>query len=288
MSIVIVTDTLCDLSPELVEKAKIKSLLPLGVKFDGDETEYYDGITITPDEIYARVDKTGTLPKTSAVTTKQFYEAFKKELDEGNEVFYVGAGSGISSTYQNACIAREQFENKEKIAISDSMTLSTGIGLLILKARKYIDEGKSLNEIKELIDKHALNSSVKFCINRLDYLYKGGRCSTTSFLLGNFVHIHPVIKVVDNKLIVAKKPMGKYEKAMDEQIKEFERDLKKVDLDCVFITHSGPAESKDYEYIYNKLIKYVPEENLHITRAAATVTCHCGPRTIGILYLFKI
>lgn len=287
MAISLITDTLCDLSKELYDIVKCAAVLPLVVNFKGDEKEYYDGVDITPDEIYKRVEKEKSTPKTAAISVQRFLEAFKKELEKGNQVFYVGTGSGISSTFQNAVLAKNQL-NSDDIELSDSKTLSTGIGLLLLKARKYIDEGKNIHEIKELIDKHADNSSVKFCVDVLDYLYKGGRCSTAAFLMGNFLHIHPIIKVVNNKLIVEKKVRGKYEKAMDEQINEFKNDLHKIDMENVFITHSGPSDCKDYEYIKERIEKYVPKGHLHITRAGATVSSHCGPRTIGILYLFKV
>lgn len=285
MAITLISDSLCDLTEELIKEWDVK-ILPLSVTFADDDKVYDDGKDITPDMIYKHVDEKKVLPKTSAVTIEKFYNAFKEELDKGNQVFYVGAGSGISSTYQNALAAKEEL-NSNDIEISDSMTLSTGIGLLVHKARKYIDEGKSLKEIKSLIDNHALNSSVKFSIDIMDYLYLGGRCGGLSRFFGSLLHIHPIIKVVDNKLIVASKPRGKYEKAMDEQIKMFNEDLKHIDTDCLFITHSGPETSKDYEYIYNKLKSKFPEKNIHITRAGSTVSSHCGPRTIGILYLLK-
>lgn len=286
MSITLLSDSLCDLSKELIEKLDIK-IIPLNVTFADDDKVYEDGIDIDPDMIYEHVKVKNVLPKTSAIPPQKFKEFFEKELEKGNQVFYVGTGSGISSTYQNAMMAKNEIDSDD-IMISDSKTLSTGIGLLLFKARKYINEGKSLSEIKELIDKHAENSSVKFSIDIMDYLYMGGRCSGMKFFFGKMLHIHPIIKVIDNKLVVFKKPRGLYEKAMDEQINEFIEEFDNIDQECLFITHSGPTSCKDYEYIYSRIKDKFPNKNIYITRAGSTVSSHCGPKTIGILYLLKI
>lgn len=285
MGITIITDSLNDLTEELLKVVDCK-IIPLNVIFPGDDKIYLDGVDITADEIYERVEKSKTLPHTAAITPSIFIQYFKEELDKGNQVFYTGTGSGISSTFQNAVIAKEELDPENKlIALTDSKTLSTGIGLLLLKARKAINEGNDLFKVKEIVDSYVDKLSVKFCIDILDYLYKGGRCGALSYLFGKVLHIHPLIKVEDNKLKVAEKPRGKYEKAMDLQIEEFKKDLKYIDMDYLFITHSGPKDCKDYQYIYDRIKDYIPEGHLFVTRAKATVSCHCGPRTIGILYI---
>ena len=282
--ITILTDSTCDLSKELIEKNEIK-VIPLHVSFPNDSKTYLDGVDITSEEIYNYADKHGVLPKTGAVNIEEFNEVFYKEMKEGNEVFYVGIGSGLSSTYNNARIAAQSFE-EGKIAVVDGQNLSTGTGLLVLKAAKLRNEGYSLEEIKVEVERCVPLVSAKFCIDRLDYLYKGGRCSGMTRLVAHALKIHPVAKVIDNKLKVYKQPRGKYENAVDVQIDEFINDLPNIDTSNVFITHSGWIDGFD-DYIYRKISPLMDKENIHITLAGSTVSSHCGPKTIGILYILK-
>lgn len=282
--ITILTDSTCDLSQDLIEKYNIK-IVPLHVSFPGNDKQYLDGIDIHSEEVYQTAEKLNVLPKTGAVNLTEFIDIFDKELKEGNEVFYTGIGSGLSSSYNNACVASQQFE-EGKIAVVDSENLSTGIGLLVIKAAKLRDEGKTLEEIKKEVEKAVPLVSTKFCIDRLDYLYKGGRCSGMTMIVAHALKIHPVAKMINNKLVVYKKPRGKYINAVDVQIEEFMNDLPNMDTSCVFITHSGRIDGFD-KYIYDKISPYIEKENIHITEAACTVSSHCGPKTIGILYILK-
>lgn len=281
----IFTDSLCDCTPELIKQGGFH-VVPLFVHFKGDEKEYLDGVDISPEEIYEIVDKTSVLPSTAAVTPDRFINEFKKATEAGNKVIYIGTGSGISSTYQSAVIAAGEFK-EGMVTVIDSQTLSSGISLLLFKTKRLVEEGKNPEEIKSIIEKDVKKLSVKFCVEKMDYLYHGGRCSGLAKIFGTALHIHPVITVKDNKLSVTSKPRGLYKKALDEQIKLFIHDLKRIDLSCVFITHSGGQGFDGDQYIYHALNSYVPEGNLHITRAGAVVSSHCGPGTIGILYLLK-
>ena len=233
----IITDSTCDLSKELIEKYNIR-VIPLHVSFPGDDTQYLDGVNINSEQLYDLAAKLNVLPKTGAVNVVEFIKVFEEELAKGNEIFYVGIGSGLSSTYNNACIAREQFPDS-KIVVLDGQNLSTGTGLIVIKAARLANEGKSLEEIKEICEKAVPLVSAKFCIDRLDYLYKGGRCSGMAMIAAHALKIHPVAKVINNKLVVYKKPRGKYENAVEVQIDEFMHDLDNIDKSCVFITHSG-------------------------------------------------
>ena len=234
---------------------------------------------------YDLATKLNVLPKTGAVNVVEFIKVFEEELAKGNEIFYVGIGSGLSSTYNNACIAREQFPDS-KIVVLDGQNLSTGTGLIVIKAARLAKEGKSLEEIKEICEKAVPLVSAKFCIDRLDYLYKGGRCSGMAMIAAHALKIHPVAKVINNKLVVYKKPRGKYENAVEVQIDEFMHDLDNIDKSCVFITHSGRMGGIDKQ-IYEKISPYLDKENLFITEAGCTISSHCGPKTIGILYILK-
>lgn len=280
----IITDSTCDLSKELIEKHNIR-VIPLHVSFPGDDTEYLDGVNINSEQLYDLAKKLNVLPKTGAVNVVEFIKVFEEELAKGNEIFYVGIGSGLSSTYNNACIAREQFPDS-KIVVLDGQNLSTGTGLIVIKAARLAKEGKSLEEIKEICEKTVPLVSAKFCIDRLDYLYKGGRCSGMAMIAAHALKIHPVAKVINNKLVVYKKPRGKYENAVEVQIDEFMHDLDNIDKSCVFITHSGRMDGIEKQ-IYDKISPYLDKENLFITEAGCTISSHCGPKTIGILYILK-
>ena len=280
----IITDSTCDLSKELIEKYNIR-VIPLHVSFPGDGTEYLDGVNINSEQLYDLATKLNVLPKTGAVNVVEFIKVFEEELAKGNEIFYVGIGSGLSSSYNNACIAREQFPDS-KIVVLDGQNLSTGTGLIVIKAARLAKEGKSLEEIKEICEKAVPLVSAKFCIDRLDYLYKGGRCSGMAMIAAHALKIHPVAKVINNKLVVYKKPRGKYENAVEVQIDEFMHDLDNIDKSCVFITHSGRMDGIEKQ-IYDKISPYLDKENLFITEAGCTISSHCGPKTIGILYILK-
>lgn len=280
----IITDSTCDLSKELIERYNIR-VIPLHVSFPGDDTEYLDGVNINSEQVYNLAAKLNVLPKTGAVNVVEFIKVFEEELAKGNEIFYVGIGSGLSSSYNNACIAREQFPDS-KIVVLDGQNLSTGTGLIVIKAARLAKEGKSLEEIKEICEKAVPLVSAKFCIDRLDYLYKGGRCSGMAMVAAHALKIHPVAKVINNKLVVYKKPRGKYENAVEVQIDEFMHDLDNIDKSCVFITHSGRMGGIEKQ-IYDKISPYLDKENLFITEAGCTISSHCGPKTIGILYILK-
>jgi DegV family protein with EDD domain len=236
--------------------------------------------------IFEKVEEKGTLPSTSAIPPQTFIEIFKKEIEQGNRVIYIGGGSGISSTYRNSWLAKQELDSND-IFVIDSQNLSNGVALLLIKARQYINEGKTAEEVVELVSQHINKLSVKFSVDIMDYLYKGGRCSGAKYLLGKFLHIHPIIKVIDNKLEVAAKPRGVYKKALDLQINEFLEDLPNIDDFCLFITHSCKESDGDYQYVYEKVSEHFPADRIIINEAGGTICSHCGPRSFGILYILK-
>lgn len=280
--VVILADSTVDLSEELVKEWDVK-IIPLHVTIPGDERDYLDGVNIFPDEIYKRVEEIGKTPKTGAVNIGEFIETFKKLLDDGNDVIYTGIGSLLSSSYNNALVASKEFE-EGRIEVVDSGSLSTGTGLLVHKMVVYRDQGLDVHEIARRVREEVPRVSAKFCINELDYLYKGGRCSGMTKFIGSMFALHPIAKMIDGKLTTYKLPRGKYIKAVDAQIDEFMKDLPNIDKSCLFITHSGKMDGED-EYIFNKLKEYMDPKNIHITRAGSVVSSHCGPKTIGILYI---
>jgi len=280
----IIVDSTVDLSNDLIKENNIV-VVPLHVAFKGDPHDYHDGVDINSEELYKKVEETGSTPKTGAINVAEFINVFKKYIDEGDDIMFTGIGSKLSSTYQNALLASQEFP-EGRIKVLDSGSLSTGTGLLVMKMAKFIKEGLSVSEIYEKMNALVPLVSAKFCIETLTYLYKGGRCSGMTMIVAHALHIHPVAKMIDGKLVVYKKPRGPYKKAVDAQIEEFMEDLPNIDDDCLFITHSGRIDGWD-KYIYDKISPFFPKENIHITEAGCTVCSHCGPKTIGILYILK-
>ena len=280
--VIIIADSTVYLTPELIKKHNIVTV-PLIVRFD--EEIYYDNETITPDELYEKVKIKGELPKTAAVAPQTFIDLFKPYIDQGCDILFSGIGAKMSSTIQNAIIASNEFP-EGRIFVLDSGNLSTGTGLLILKMCKYRDEGKSAKEIFDLVSPLVTKVSAQFAVDTLEYLHKGGRCSGASKIFGTIFHIHPIIKLVDGGMIVYKKPRGAYKAALNELVNEIKGDYPNVDLDHVFVTHSGMDQNL-INYLYEEVSKVVGQDHVYITRAGCVISSHCGPGTIGVLYIKK-
>lgn len=278
----IIIDSTCDLTPEYIKEHDIE-VVPLLVTHNGNE--YKDGIDITIDQLYTLVDETGILPKTSALSVGVLIDIFQKYIDEGYDIFYTGISSSMSSTYQNALIAAESV-CKERIEVFDSKNLSTGTGLLVLKAVKMREEGKNIHEIAEYLANNVRdNVRAQFLIEQMDYLHKGGRCSALASFFGRAFHIKPIIRVENGKLKVFKKPIGRTINACNALLDIIKSDLANLDLDCVMIT-STRAETSE-KYLYEKLSEMVDPSKIMITKAGCVISSHCGPGTIGILYIVK-
>ena len=280
----VIADSTVDLNKDMYESLDI-AVLPLGVNF-GEEV-YQDGVTIGPDELYKKVAEKGELPHTAAASPAVIEEEFRKYLDQGYDIIFTGIGGKFSTTIQNANIAKNSIDGAEdRIYILDSANLSSGTGLLVLKMCKLRDEGKSAKEIYDAVLPLVPKVSAQFVVDTLDYLHKGGRCSGATKLFGHLFHVHPVIKVVDGGMIVYKKPRGKLKAGIDEQIAELKNDLPNVDMDNIMITDSGVSEA-DKKYFHDEVAKLVDPSIIRHTRAGCVVSCHCGPGTIGVLYIKK-
>ena len=277
----LITDSTNDLSREILDELDIE-VMPLYVNFS--DVSYKDGVDITTEGLYQKVKETGMLPKTAAVTVGDFIEVFKKYTDLGYEVVFTGISSQMSSTDQNARLAREEV-NKDKIFIVDSKNLSTGIGLLLLKASKDIKAGLSGAEVARRMEHNTSLVLSQFVIEKMDYLYKGGRCSGVAKFVGTLLKIKPYIVVRDGKMSVGKKPIGKMQVALNALLKQIEEDKDRVDLDHILITHSLAFEYRDY--LYERLAKMFPNVDIISTVAGCVISSHCGQGTIGILYMVK-
>ena len=278
----IIVDSTCDLTPEYIKEHDI-IILPLGVTFG--EEQFRDGIDITTEELYARVAKDKKLPKTAAISIGAAMEFFEKYVNEGYDIFYTGISSKMSSSYNNAAVAAQEFE-EGRVVVYDSANLSTGIGLQVLKAVKLRDEGKSATEIKEYLEAKIKNNvRAQFLIEQMDYLHKGGRCSSLVHFLANSFRIKPIIRVKDGSMGVYKKPIGKLLNACNTLIDILKNDLSNIDPDCVMITSSNAPIAE--KYIYEKVSELVDPSKIMVTHAGCVISSHCGPGTIGILYIVK-
>ena len=278
----IIVDSTQDLTKEILEKNDVE-VVPLSVNFsDGDS--YLDGVTIRTAELYEKVKEKKELPKTSAVTVGTLIDVFKKHIDNGDEIVYTGISAQMSRSYENALLAKEELET-DKIYIVDSKNLSTGIGLLVLKAIKDRDNGLSAKEIAANMEKNRELVLSQFAIEQMDYLHKGGRCSSVAKIFGSILKIKPIILVRDGKMHVGAKPLGKITKALDIMIKQIVDDKDRLDTDHILVTHSIAPESA--KYILSKLKDLFPGVDIIETVAGSVIASHCGPGTIGILYMVK-
>lgn len=280
--VVIITDSTVDLSKDLIEKFEIK-VMPLYVIFD-DET-FHDGVDIDNPKLFEKVEEYNKLPKTSGAAPGDFVKFFTPYIEEGYDIFYMGIGSDLSCTYRSAMIAADMFD-EGRVVVCDSKNLSSGIGLLVIKAAKYRDMGLSANEIKEKIDLITPHVKSQFVVESLDYLYKGGRCSGVAKFFGTMLRVKPLIVVRNGKLSVGKKIIGSVKKALNVMIDLFMKDLKNVDPDCVLVTGVCAKNNEDYirSIIDNEEVhKYV--KDIYYTEAGSVIASHCGKGTIGILYI---
>ena len=278
----IVCDSTLDITPELYKKYNIH-VIPLHVNFG--EEDYIDGQTITLEQLYAKVKECGELPHTAAVSSAIFEEEFKKFIDQGMDVVYVGIGSTLSSAFQSAFIAKQSFP-EGRVALIDSKNLSSASAILAIQAAKLRDAGKSAVEIAEEVQKLVPNVIGQFAIEQFEYLYKGGRCSGAAKVMGTLLHIRPFLRVIDGKLVVYKKPRGPMKVAINEQLAGLKEDLPNVDDTVVFITHTGMAPGM-VEWVKAEVGKLVDPKCIEVTTSGAVIGSHCGPGTLGILYLKK-
>lgn len=275
----IVADSTCDLTKELIQKYDI-TIIPLNIVLD--MKSYMDGKEITPDEIYDWADRMNTTPKTAAPEMGYVMEVLKPMMDAGEEIIFIGISEDMSVTCQSVRMVAEELSYRN-IRVVNSMNLSTGIGLQVLRAAEYASQGKEADWIVHEIEKDREKVCASFVVDTLTYLHRGGRCNAVTALLGNALKLKPMISVKEGKMGVAKKYRGKQQFVVRSYARELEVQLLKADSTRVFITHSGidPAiEQETYEYL--KGLNYFKE--ILITRAGGVISSHCGPNTLGILF----
>lgn len=279
----IVSDSTCDLSKELVQKYDIQ-IAPLHILLG--EKEYLDGVDISPDDIYAWADANNDTPKTSAIGFEEAMNIMKPIVGTDDEMIIFTISGKMSTTINVFRMMAEELEIEDQVSVIDSENLSTGSGLLILRAAAMAKEGKSRAEICQVIASLKEKVKASFVVDTLTYLHRGGRCSSVAALAGGVLKLHPKIVVSNGAMSADKKYRGKIEKVIFDYVKDIEMNLKEADCERVFITHSGCDQElldKVYEYLRN--LNHFDE--ILITRAGGVISSHCGPGTLGVLYLSK-
>ncbi len=277
MKIALSAESTIDMPKELLEKYKI-STIPFTVVL-GDDM-FLDG-EMPISKIFDYVKSSGKLPKTSAVNQVQYEEHFTKLLKDNDAIIHFSLSSEFSSAYSNAVMASKEFDGK--VFVIDSRSLSTGIALLAINARKLIDKGFSPMEIVKNTEARIPFNQASFILKRVDYLYKGGRCNMLQLLGANLLKLRPQIIVKDGKMKSGSKYRGNMESATIKYVEETLTEFNTPDLEEVFITYTT-AEPELVEKIRQILISK-GFKNIHETHAGATITSHCGENCLGILYI---
>ena len=277
MKIKITAESSCDLAPALAEQYGIK-IFPMAVTLGEDV--FYDGVDLTPDEIFEYVSRTKILPKTNAIAPAVFEELFTEELKDADAVIHFAISSGISSCYQNACIAAEEVEN---VYVVDTKSLSTGMALLVLRAAELVSEGeKDAAEIAEICRGLVEKLNVSFVLGDLEYMRKGGRCSAVEMFGANLLKLRPVLQMDDGKLGVFNKLRGPLPKVMEAYIDERLKDAT-PQTDRAFFTYTCVDDT-----LPNLAKQYLESKGIFkevlLSRAGATVTSHCGTDPFGVLF----
>lgn len=274
-------DSTCDISGELLERCKAE-LIPLHIILE--DKSYDDGVDIKPDDIYENFAKTGKLPKTAAVNTQEYINKFRKLVEDGYDIIHINLGSAISSSYQNCTAAAKELGGH--IYPINSCNLSSGSGHLVIEAAKRIADGMPANEIAEEIKGLVPKCHSSFIIDKLDYLRAGGRCSTLAMLGANLLKLKPCIDVInkDGSMTVGKKYRGRLENVLVQYVHEQLEKYENIRNDKIFITHGGIGDEY-VKIVKDELEKLHYFKEIFVERASCTISSHCGPGTLGILFM---
>lgn len=280
MKIKVTADSTCDLSPELVERYDVR-IVPLTVSCDGKS--YLDGVDIDPETLLGITEATGGIAATAAVNTQSYLDIFSAYLEEYDAIVHFTISSDMSGCYQNACIAAEELGN---VYVVDSRNLSTGIGHLVIDAAIMAREGVPADEIKRELDMRKEKLDVSFVLSTLEYLRRGGRCTTLAAMGANLLKLRPCIQVTDGKMGVGKKYRGNIQSCLVQYVKDKLAEPDTIDARRIFITDSGFDEGTR-DLVEKTVRECVPFAEVYRTRAGCTVSCHCGPGCLGILFYRK-
>ncbi len=280
MKIKITADSTCDLSPELIEKYGV-GIMPLNVIMNGVSSR--DGLDVKPSDIFESVAETGVLPKTSAPSVEDYSEFFKSALTDCDAVIHYNISSKASSSHENAVHASERFGGK--VFAVDSYALSTGQGLLVLKACDLVAAGNSPADIVQITQNLRGKVNTSFVPDALDYLHKGGRCSLAALMGAKVLKLHPMIDMKDGRLYAKRKYMGGLERCLKNYVKDLSDEYHHYDKTRCFITHSS-CEPDVVERVKAQVESLFGFDEILETTAGCVVTSHCGKNTLGVLFIY--
>ena len=280
MKIKITADSTCDLPRELIAKHDI-AIVPLTVI--KNDAAFKDGVDIFPADIFAHVAGGGALCSTSACSVGDYEDIFAAHAKDHDAVIHVSLGSNFSSSYQNACVAASEFDN---VYCVDSMNLTVGQGFIALKASELADAGMAPQQIVEELNTLVPKVEASFLVDKLDYLVKGGRCSSAAALGANLLNLKPCIEVRDGKMTVVKKYRGNYAKCLASYIKERLANREDIDRNSLFVIRTVVSDDC-HTAVMDAVQACEPFENVYENTAGCTISCHCGPGTLGVIFLKK-
>lgn len=280
MNIKVTSDSTCDLSKELLDKYNI-DISPLYVTKGGKA--YRDGVDITPSDIFEHVANGGEICSTSAINIETYIEFFRQYSKKYDAVIHINIGSEFSSCYQNACIAAKEFTN---VYVINSENLSAGHGLVVLKVCDMISEGKTPEEICTQIKKYIPLVEASFIIGKIDYLHKGGRCSSVAAIGANILKLKPCINVIDGKMSVGKKYRGAFDVCIQNYASERLSERTDIDWSRMILIHTD-VSSASYEAAKRAILSNENFRDVIELTANCTISCHCGPDTLGIMFARK-
>ena len=279
MKVRMTADSTCDLSPDLLRKYKV-GIVPLSVIIDGQV--FHDGVDVTPRDIF-RASDAGKAVRTAAVNTYEYKEFFNEQLKNADQLVHVCISSEFSTCYADACEASKDMDN---VFVVDSRNLSTGSGLLVLEGAEMAEQGVDGAEIARILRERTALVDASFTVRTVDYLRRGGRCSGMEALGAKLLHIRPSIIVTDGKMHPGEKYRGRVEHYLKHYIEDRLADDSSIDFKRVFVTHS-PSEEGMVSYAIEKIKSYGLFREVLETTAGCTICCHCGPDTLGILFMRK-
>lgn len=281
--VILCADSTCDLNAELLAQYNVH-LYPFHIVLD--EKTYQDGIDLTPNDIMRIYKEKKILPTTAAINVQEYLDFFAPFVEQGCDVVHISLGSGISSSHQNARLAAAEFDGR--VFAVNSGNLSTGSGHLVLEAAKRIAAGMPAAQIAQELAELQPKVVSSFVIDTLEFLHKGGRCSTLEMMGANLLKLKPCIRVdnTDGSMSAAKKYRGSLEKVLQEYIKDELEGRDDIVLDKVFVTHS-PMDEALVQKAVEAVKQYQNFEAVYITEAGCTIASHCGPNTLGVLYMVK-
>lgn len=285
--ILLSADTPCDVGPVLKERYGV-SLFPLHIILD--EKQYTDGVDITAGEIYRAWWDHKLLPRTAAINPEEYVEYFKPFLQQGYDVLHISLGSGLSSCYQNAKIAGELLSCEGRVFVIDSCSLSTGFGLLVCEAGERIHKGMPIEQVYAEVTALQPDTRASFILDTLEFMRAGGRCSSITQIGAALMNIKPTILVKNDRqgsMVVGKKYFGKLESAIMKYVEDQLKGRTDIILDRVFITHSLLDDPTLAKRVADKIQEFQPFKEIHDTDASCTISSHCGPNTLGVLFLVK-